>query len=94
MPIKATDIVVCRVNDFLDGHICQNVSERSEIMERYRIDDVYFMTRGDLNEAELLGVTVEAVRFCIQGDGMRAYQLASGGTELSRLTNDLDWERY
>jgi len=70
VPVKTTDIVVCRVNDFLDGNICQNVSERSEIMKRYRIDDVYFMTRGDLNEAELLGVMVEAVRFCIQGDDM------------------------
>ncbi len=39
-------------------------------MKRYRIDDVYFMTRGDLNEAELLGVMVEAVRFRIQGDDM------------------------
>lgn len=70
MPVKTTDIVVCRVNDFLDGNICQNVSERSEIMKRYRIDDVYFMTRGDLNEAELLGVMVEAVGFCIQSDDM------------------------
>ena len=94
MPVKTTDIVVCRVNDFLDGNICQNVSERSEIMKRYRIDDVYFMTRGDLNEAELLGVMVEAVRFCIQGDDMCACQLTSEGTELSGLVNDLDWERY
>ena len=70
MPVKAADIVVRGVNDLLDGDICQNVSERSEIMKRYRIDDVYFMTRGDLNEAELLGVMVEAVRFCIQGDYM------------------------
>ena len=70
MPIEATDVIVRTMNDFLDGHICQNVSERSEIMKRYRIDDVYFMTRGDLNEAELLGVMVEAVRFCIQGDDM------------------------
>jgi len=51
MPVKTADIVVCRVNDFLDGNICQNVSESSEIMKRYRIDDVYFMTSGDLNEA-------------------------------------------
>ena len=70
MPIEAADVIVRAMNDFLDGNICQNVSERSEIMKRYRIDDVYFMTRGDLNEAELLGVMVEAVRFCIQGDDM------------------------
>ena len=65
MPVKTTYIVVCRVNYFLDGNIFQNVSERSEIMKRYRIDDVYFVMRGDLNEAELLGVMVEAIRFCI-----------------------------
>ncbi len=70
MPIEAADVIVRAMNDFLDGGICQNVSERSEIMKRYRIDDVYFMTRGDLNEAELLGVMVEAVRFCIQGNDM------------------------
>jgi uncharacterized protein YrrD len=94
MPVKTTHIVVCRVNYFLDGNISQNVSERSEIMKRYCIDDVYFVMRGDLNEAELLGVMVEAVRFCIQGDDIRAYQLTSGGTELSWPVNDLDWERY
>ena len=37
-------------------------------MKRYRIDDVYFMTRGDLNEAELLGVMVEAIGLGIKGD--------------------------
>ena len=70
MPVKTTDIVVCRVNDFLDGNICQNVSERSEIMKRYRIDDVDFVAGGDLNEAELLGVVVEAVGLGIKGDDM------------------------
>ncbi|GAI57522.1 unnamed protein product [marine sediment metagenome] len=68
MPVKATDIVVRGMNDFLDGDIYQNVSERSEIIKRYRIDNVDFVTRRDLNKAELLGVMVEAVRFCIQCD--------------------------
>jgi len=63
-------------------------------MKRYRIDDAHFMTSGDLDEAELLGVMVEAVGFCIQGDDMCAYQLTSEGTELSGFVNDLDWERY
>ena len=70
MPVKAADIVVRGMNDFLDGDICQNVSEGSEIIKRYRIDDVDFVTRGDLNEAELLGVMMKAVGFCIKGDGM------------------------
>jgi len=70
MPVKTADIVIRAMNNFLDGNICQNVPEGSEVIKRYRIDDVYFMTRGDLNEAELLGVMVEAVRFCIQGDDM------------------------
>jgi len=70
MPVKAADIVVRGMNDFLDGDICQNVSEGSEIIKRYRIDNVDFVTRSDLNEAELLGVIVEAVGFCIKCDGM------------------------
>ncbi len=69
MPVKAADIVVRGVNDFLDGDICQNVSEGSEVIKRYRIDDVDFMTRGDLNEAKLLGVVVEAVGLGIKSDG-------------------------
>ncbi len=67
MPVKAADIVVRGMNDFLDGDICQNVSEGSEIIKRDRIDDVDFVTRGDLNKAELLGVMMEAVGFCIEG---------------------------
>jgi hypothetical protein len=70
MPVKAADIVVCGVNDFHDGNICQNVSEGCEVMKSYRIDDIDFVTRGDLNEAKLLGVMVEAVGFRIKGDGM------------------------
>ena len=39
-------------------------------MKKDRIDDVDFVTRGDLNKAELLGVMMEAVGFCIEGYGM------------------------
>jgi hypothetical protein len=63
-------------------------------MKRYRIDDVDFMTRGDLNETELLGVMVKAVGFCIKSNDMRFDQLTSGGTELSGLTNNLDRKRW
>ena len=68
MPIKAADIVVRRVNDFHDGGIRQKVSKRSNIRKSYRIDDAYFVTRGNLNEAELLGIKVKAVGFRIQSD--------------------------
>ncbi len=70
MPVKATDIIVRGMDDFLDGNICQNVSERSDIIKRYRINDVDFVVGGDLNEAELLGVVVEAVGLGIKGDDM------------------------
>ncbi len=69
MPVKAADIVVRGMNDFLDGDIRQNVSEGSEV-KRYRIDDVDFGTGGDLNESVFLGVMMKAVGFCIKGDGM------------------------
>lgn len=93
MPVKAADIVVRGVNDFLDGDIRKNLSEGSNVRKRYRIYDVDFMARSDLNETELLGVMMEAVRFCIKGNGMRADQLTNGGTELSGLANDLDRKR-
>ncbi len=70
MPIKTAYVIVRTVNNFFYGDICQNVSEGSEIIKRYRIDNVDFVTRGDLNKTELLGVTVEAVGFCIQGNDL------------------------
>ncbi len=70
MPIEAADVIVRPMNDFLDGIIYQNVSERSEVIKRYRIDDIDFVAGGDLNEAELLGVVVEAVGLGIKGDGL------------------------
>ena len=69
MPIEAADIVVRTMNDFLDGIIYQNFFEGSELLHEYRIDDVDFVAGGDLNEAELLGVVVEAVGLGIKGDG-------------------------
>ncbi len=70
MPVKAADVIVRAMDNFLDGIIYQNFIERIEFLQGYRIDDVYFVTRGDLNETELLGVVVEAVRFCIKCDCM------------------------
>ena len=66
MPVKTTDIVVCRVNDFLNGNICQNVLKWSEVGKSYRIDDVDLVMRGNLYKAELLGVMVKAVGLCIK----------------------------
>ncbi len=70
MPVKTADVIVRAMNDFLDGIIYQNFFEGIELLQGYRIDDVDFMMRGDLNEAELLGVMMKAVGFCIKGDGM------------------------
>ncbi len=70
MTLEAADVVVRPMKDFLDGIIYQNVSERSEVIKRYRIDDIDFVAGGDLNEAELLGVVVEAVGLGINGDGL------------------------
>jgi len=61
MPIEAADVIVRAMKDFLDGIIYQNFFEGSELLQGYRIDDVDFVAGGDLNEAELLGVVVEAV---------------------------------
>jgi len=70
MPIEAADVIVRAMNDFLDGIIYQDFFERIEFLQGYRIDDVDFVAGGDLNEAELLGVVVEAVGLGIKGDDM------------------------
>ena len=69
MSVEAADVVVRAMNDFLDGIIYQSFFEGSELLQGYRIDDVDFVAGGDLNEAELLGVVVEAVGLGIEGDG-------------------------
>ncbi len=69
IPVKAADVIVRAMNDFLDGLIYQNFFKGIELLQGYRIDDVDFVTRGYLNEAELLGVMVEAVGLGIKDDG-------------------------
>ncbi len=69
MPVKAADVIVRAMNDFLDGIIYQNFFEGSEILQGYRIDDVDFVAGGNLNKAELLGVVVEAVGLGIKDNG-------------------------
>jgi len=69
MPIEAADVIVRAMNDFLDGIIYQNFLEGIEFLQGYRIDDVDFVAGGDLNEADLLGVVVEAVGLGIKDDG-------------------------
>ena len=69
MPIKAADVIVRAMNDFLNGIICQNFLEGIKLFQGYRIDDVGFVASGDLNEAKLLGVVVEAVRLGIKDNG-------------------------
>jgi hypothetical protein len=68
MPIEATDVIVRAMNDFLDGIIYQNFFERIKLLQGYRIDDIDFVAGGNLNEADLLGVVVEAVGLGVQGD--------------------------
>ena len=64
--VEAADIVIRRVNDFLNGDICQKVPKRRNIGQGYRIYDIDFMTGGNLDETELLGVIMAAVGFRIQ----------------------------
>ena len=68
VPVKAADIVVCGMNDFLDRAICQKVSEGSDVIKSYRIDNIDLMTGSNLNKTELLGVMMEAVGFGVNGN--------------------------
>ena len=90
MPVEAADVIVRAMNDFPDGIIYQNFLEGIEFIQRYRIDDVDFVAGGDLNEADLLWVMVEAVGLSIKGNTPWAAHPLYGDIELSGLTNDLD----
>ena len=60
-PVDAAHIVVGCVNHFLDGGICQNFFQRSQFVQGNCVYDIDFPARSNLNQAELLGVVVEAV---------------------------------
>ena len=70
MPVETADVVIRAMNNFLDGIIFQHVFERRDLLQGYRIDDVNVVASGDLNEAELLGITVAAIGFGIKGYGL------------------------
>ena len=69
MPIETTDVIVRAMNDFLDGIIYQNSFEGIELLQAYRINDIDSVAGGDLNEADLLRVVMEAVGLGIKDDG-------------------------
>ena len=68
MAVETADIVICAVNDLHDGIICENFSEGLKFLQGYRIDDLDFVMGGYLNQAELLGIVVAAVRLSIEGN--------------------------
>jgi len=93
VPVKATDVVVRAMNDFLGGVVSQDFFEGVKLLQDDRIDDVDSVAGGDLNEAELLGIVVEAVGLGIEGDASRAEHRLDSDAELKRLTNDFDGKR-
>ena len=94
MPIEAADVVVRSMNDFGDGSICKNFFEGSNVIKDDRVDDVDFVTGGNLNQAELLGVVEEAVRLGIKGDVSRVEHCLNGSVKLSGLADDFDGKRW
>jgi hypothetical protein len=90
MPVEATNVVVRAMNDFLDGIIYQNFFEGIKLLQNHRIDDVDFVAGSYLNEAELLGIVVEAIGLSIEGDASRAKHHLDSDVELGRLTDDFD----
>ncbi len=65
--LEAHYIVFGSVKDFLDLRISQNMSEYAQVFDRQWIDHEILLPRRDLNQADLLAIRVQAVRFSIDG---------------------------
>ena len=90
MPVKATNVVVGAMDDFLNRTVYQNFSERSNILQGDRIYDVDFMSSGDLNEAKLLGVVVEAIGLGIESDSRPPGHFLNSDIKMGKLTDNFD----
>ena len=90
MSVEAAKVVVRAMNNFLDGIVCQNFFKRIKLLQDYRIDDINSLACGYLNEAELLGIVVEAVGLGINCNVSRAEHRLDSNVELGRLADDFD----
>src|SRR3989338_2107682 len=90
MPVEAADIVVRSVNNFDYGSIRQNFSESIGPLQSNRIDNVYFMTGSNLNQAELLGITKKVVGLGIEGNLPAAEHRLDSSVKLGGMGNDFD----
>ena len=93
MQVEAADVVVRAMNDFDDGSICQDFFEGSNLLQDDRVDDVDFVAGGNLNQAELLGIVVEAVGLGIEGDDSGAEHRLDSSVKLGGLADDFDGKR-
>jgi len=90
VPIEASDIVVRAMNDFDDRSMCQGFSEGTDLLKDDRVDDVYFVEGSNLNQAELLGIPVEAVGLGIKGDVSRVDHRLDGSVKLGGMVDYFD----
>jgi hypothetical protein len=93
MAVETSDIVIRAVNDLHDGIICENFSEGLKFLQGYRIDDLDFVTGGYLNQAELLGIVVAAVRLSIEGNSRQADHPLDSDIELRGINDKFYRER-
>ncbi len=90
VPVEAPDVVVRAMNDFDDRSMCQDFSEGTDLLKDDRVDDVYFVEGSNLNQAELLGIPVEAVGLGIKGDISRVDHRLNGSVKLGGLVDYFD----
>jgi hypothetical protein len=65
---KADDVVVRAVEHLHDVGILEHLAEPRHVVDLQRIEDVVATRIRDLDEADLLLVVVERVRFCVDSD--------------------------
>jgi len=76
------------VEDGLDGRVGQQPAQRIQILDAQRIDDEVGLAGGELDQADLLLVGVQAVGFGIYGQQRLAGPAIHMGDQAGRAGND------
>ena len=71
VPVETAYIIVRGVDNLRDGGIRENIPERREVIENYRVNEVYLAAGGNLYQTELLRVVVQTVGLGIERDNIR-----------------------
>jgi len=85
--LQGHHVVFGGVKDDLDGRVGQQGAQRAQIVDRQRIDDVVLVAGGELDQAHLLIIGVQAVGFGVDGQQRVGLQFVDQAHQVASMAN-------